>query len=121
MENEAFRSLVASLAAHLGAPDPHDSGTGMRFKSSHKGKATVYHSGISPGNQAELAFEVVSMARRLQISESEFRALVSQLRASTGRPVEPNVQYNWPRVGVASQAHVALVTEALQQRLEYNS
>lgn len=117
MENNTFQSLSAALAMHLGASSPHDSGTGVRFKSVHKGKATVYHDGVAPGNHAEVAFEVASMSHRLQMPETEFRSFVAQLRESTGRPVESNAQYNWPRVGIASEAHVALVNEALQQRL----
>ena len=118
MENETFNSLFAALAVHLGAPNLHDSGTGVRFKSSRKGKATVYHDRIAPGNQAEVAFEVASMAARLRMAEGEFRSLVARLRESTGRPTEPNIQYNWPRVGIASSSHVTLVIEALEQRLQ---
>lgn len=117
MENDIFRTLTSSLAEFLGAPDIHVSGTGSRFKSARKGKATVYHNGISAENQAEVAFEVESMARRLNILPTEFRTFVAQLRASTGRSVEPNTQYNWPRVGVASQVEVNLIAEALRQRL----
>lgn len=117
MENETFITLCAALAVHFGAPSPHDSGTGVRFKSVRKGKATIYHDGIAPGNQAEIAFEVESMASRLQMSETEFRSFVAQLRASTGRPVEPNIQYNWPLVGLLSETHVTLVDDALNQRL----
>lgn len=117
MENDTFRVLVSTLAEFLGAPDMNVSGTGSRFKSSRKGKATVYHSGIAAGNQAEVAFEVESMARRLAIPPTVFRALIAELRATTGRPVEPNPQYNWPRIGVASQSDVNLVAEALRHRL----
>jgi hypothetical protein len=117
MENDAFRTLVSALAEFLGSPDRNVSGTGSRFKSSRKGKATVYHSGIAAGNQAEVAFEVESMAQRFNISPTEFRAFVAQLRAATGRLVEPNPQYNWPRIGVASQADVSLVVETLRHRL----
>ena len=116
MENEVFGSLVASLEEHLGARNLHDSGTGVRFKSLRKGKATVYHSGIAPGNQAEVAFDVESMARRLQISEGDFKAFVLQLRTSTGRPVEPNAQFNWTRVGLASKGHADLVANVLRDR-----
>ncbi len=117
MENDAFRTLVSALAEFLGSPDTNVSGTGSRFKSMRKGKATVYHSGIAAGNQAEVAFEVESMAQRLQVSPTEFRAFVAQLRAVTGRMVEPNPQYNWPRIGVASQTDVNVIVEALRHRL----
>ena len=121
MENEIFRSLSGALVHHLGASTPLVSGTGVRFKSERKGKATLYHDTIAAGNQAEVAFEVASMARRLHMTEAEFRSFVIHLSELTGRPVEPNSQYNWPRIGVASLAHVTLIDEALRQRLAANS
>lgn len=121
MENETFRSLSGALSVHLGASSPLDSGSGVRFKSPRRGNATLYHGNIAPGNQAEVAFEVKSMARHLRMTEGEFRSFVAKLRASTGRPVEPNTQYNWPRVGVASESHVTLIGEAFQRRLAANA
>lgn len=116
MENPIFNSLVAALATELGSPKEHESGTGRRFTSAKKGKATVYHSGIAPGNQAEVAFDVASMAKRLDVSESEFRGRLATLRQQTGREVEPNTQHNWPRVGVASPEHVELLLAEIRTR-----
>lgn len=118
MENEVFRLLSDALSMHLGTPSPHESQTGARFKAPHKGKATVYHAKIAPGNHAEVAFEPVSMACRLQMTEGELRAFLSDLRIATGRPVLPNPQFDWPRVGVESAAHVALIADFLRQRLQ---
>ena len=120
MENEMFRLLSGALALHLGASSPNKGQTGARFKASHKGKATVYHENIAPGNHAEVAFEPVSMAHRLQMTEGELRAFLSDLRTSTGRPVLPNPRFDWPRVGVESAAHVAMIAGFLQQRLQTN-
>lgn len=116
MENETYRSLFGALSVHLGAPSSHVSGSGVRFKSQLKGKATVYHDNIAPGNQAEVAFDVESMASRLRMTAREFQSFVAQLRASTGRPVESNAQFNWPRVGISTESHVALIDGALHQR-----
>ena len=117
MENEIFRLLVEEIFLHPAAPSKLSSGNGVRFKSSLKGKATVYHSGIAPGNHAEVAFDRHSMASRLSMTEGEFGSFVAELWASTGRPVESNSQYNWVRVGIAAQMHVALIGEALRNRL----
>lgn len=83
MENEVFRSLASVLAEHLGAPTMHESETGVRFKSAAKGKATVYHTGVAAGNDAEVAFDVESMALRLRMSDDEFRKFAANLRTST--------------------------------------
>ncbi len=114
MENDVFDAVVASLSAHLGAPTPHESGTGSRFKSARKGKATVYHSRVASGNRAEIAFEVESMASRLGISQGEFRELVARLQTATARPVDLNAQFMWPRVGLSSSDHAHEVARAIQ-------
>jgi hypothetical protein len=116
MVTTIFDSLSRALTEQLGSPSPLDSGNGVRFKSAQKGKATIYHGNIAPGNSAEVAFDVVSMAGRLRMGQEEFRLFVGQLRASTGRPVEPNSQFNWPRVGLASEADVVLIRQALQAK-----
>lgn len=113
MENDIFALLISVLAPRLGRASPLDSGNGARFTSARKGKATVYHSNIAPGNHAEIAFEVESMANALGKSAGEFRSMLTQLRAATGRPIEPNAQFNWPRVGVSSAAHVDLIAQVV--------
>lgn len=117
MENVTYDLLCASLAEHLGLATPLVSGNGARFKFAARGKATVYHRQIASGNQAEVAFEVESMALRLRMSQTAFLTFVSQLKAATGRPVEMNPIHNWPRVGVATLLHVALIREAVQQQI----
>lgn len=114
MENPVYASAVAALTTLLGTGETLASGNGVRFKSARRGKATIYHSNIALGNQAEIAFEVSSMANRLGMSEGEFRSLVASLRNATGRPVQPNPQYNWPRIGIFDQDHVGSVIATLQ-------
>lgn len=121
METEIFRSLAEGLAPYLGSARPLDSGNGLRFTSETKGKATIYHTDIASGNHAEVAFEAKSMSRRLRMSEAEFKSFVGQLRSSTGRPTEPNQQFDWPRVGLDSHSHVAMITEAIQRRIQSNA
>lgn len=112
MENDVYRALISGLAAKLGAQQPLVSGNGARFTSTGKGKATVYHHDIAPGNLAEIAFHRASMAERLGMSEAEFDAAVYQWRLQTARPVQLNQQYLWPRVGFSSleQASIFLRT-----------
>lgn len=107
MQNRIFDATVRALGPVLGSPEPLASGNGVRFKSEQKGKATVYHSEVSTGNQAEVAFHVDSTAARLRTTTAEFRSLISALRASTGRPVQPNAQYDLPRIGLTTEEHVA--------------
>lgn len=116
MSNPVFDSLVSMLTAHFGTASALDSGNGVRFKSARKGKATVYHRDVADGNHAEVAFEVASMAERLRMPQDQFRTFVSQLRVATGRPVETNQQFKWPRVGVTSEAHVMAIREALERK-----
>lgn len=117
MDNRIFQAAVAVFAPLLGAPEPLVSGNGVRFKSGSKGKATVYHSEVAPGNQAEIAFHVDSMATRLRLTAPEFRSLIEELRSSTGRPVEPNAQHKWPRVGLSSDQHLSVVVERITSLL----
>lgn len=117
MENETYRAMVSGLAALLGAAQPLVSGNGARFTSATKGKATVYHGDVATGNQAEVAFHSESMARRLGIAESEFRALVQAWKQQTGRPVQINQQHMWPRVGLSSPEHAATLVTLLQSKV----
>lgn len=61
-----------------------------------------------------MAFEPVSMARRLSLPEGEIRARVAEFRARTGRDVLPDQQFNWPRVGLADAAHVEAIVTAIE-------
>lgn len=115
MDNEIYRGLLMSMRVYLGSPDFLDSGTGARFKSSIRGKVTIYHENIAAGNQAEVAFDGVSMARRFGFSIDDFRERIRQLNLLTGRPVNENSQYGWPRVGVSSQEHVEIILNAMRE------
>lgn len=114
MQNSIFDTLVQELTPLLGAPKYHESNSGTRLTSNRKGKATVYHADLAPGNQAEIAVDVASNAARLGLSEPEMRERVAQARAFTGREVETNLQYNWPRIGLSSQEHIPTVMAALR-------
>lgn len=117
MQNQVFDALVARLTVYFGTGHPLESGTGVRFQSSKRGKLTVYHTNLAPGNQAEIAFEPGSLAKRLAMTERELRALIGELRSKTGREVSPDPQFNWPRVGLADSEHVEVVVAALASEL----
>ena len=117
MQNQVFDLLVMSLTAHFGSGHPLDSGSGIRFQSSKRGKLTVYHTNLATGNQLEAAFEPVTMAKRMSMSEGELRSLVSDFRSRTGRDVLPDSQFNWPRVGFSDAAHVELIVTAIEKSL----
>ncbi len=117
MQNQIFDSLVTRLMVHFGTGHPLDSGTGVRFQSTKRGKLTVYHANLATGNQAEVAFEPATMAKRLSMSERELRSLIGDLRSRTGRDVSPDPQFNWPRVGLAEAAHVEVIVTAIQKSL----
>ncbi|ENO82821.1 hypothetical protein B447_02351 [Thauera sp. 27] len=51
------------------------------------------------------------------LTESETLSFLSQLRATTGRPVQTNGQFEWPRVGLATDEHVTKVIAAIKHRL----
>jgi len=114
MQNPTYDALIQELTPLLGAPKDHESGSGARFTSSSKGKATVYHSNLAPGNQAEMAVDIASNAARLGVSEREMRERVAQARALNGREVETNAQYNWPRIGLSCREHIAAVLVAMR-------
>jgi len=115
MRNPTFDALVQELTPLLGASKEHSSETGARFTSSRKGKATVYHSNLATGNQVEVAIDIASNAARLGLTERELRERIVQARASTGRDVEENGQYNWPRIGLDSLEHIPAVLRALRE------
>jgi hypothetical protein len=117
MRNHVFDSLVTRLTFHFGTGQPLESGTGVRFQSAKRGKLTVYHSNLAVGNQAEVAFEPTTMAKRLSMSERELRSLVGALRSATGREVSPDPQFNWPRVGLADAAHVEVIIAGIEKCL----
>ena len=114
MRNPIFDELVQELTPLLGAAKDHTSATGVRFTSSTKGKVTVYHSNLATGNHAEVAIDIASNAARMQLSEREMRDRINQARMATGRDVERNAQYDWPRIGLAGPEHIPSVLQALR-------
>jgi len=116
MKNSIYDSALTDLATIFGSHDDLESGTGARFKSNKKGKLTIYHRNIAAGNSAEIAFEVDSFAARFKLSASEAAAFLARLKAATGRQVEINPRFQWPRVGLATAADVVTVLDALKQK-----
>lgn len=117
MQNQIFDSLVTRLTVHFWTGHPLDGGTGVRFQSAKRGKLTVYHANLATGNQAEVAFEPATMAKRMSMTERELRSLIGEVRSRTGRDVSPDPQFNWPRVGLADAAHVDVVATAIEKNL----
>lgn len=113
MQNPTFDRLVQELTPLLGAAKDHKSTSGVRFASNRKGKATIYHENLAPGNQAEIAIDIASNAIRLGLSEKEMREKVAEARARTGREVEANIRYDWPRIGLSTQEHIPTVMAAM--------
>lgn len=114
MENPVYESVVSRLAGLLGPGKALESGSGTRFTSAKRGKVTVYHTNLATGNHAEVAFDPPTMAKRMSMSEREFRSLIADLRGRTGRAVSPDPQFNWPRVGLVCEADVAAVVHAIE-------
>lgn len=112
--NQIFELTVAALAQVLGStPTKLDSGNGCRFTKAARGKATVYHADIAPGNRAEIAFEPASFAARLKMEPAQAAAYFAQIHKVTGRPVSLNSRFKWPRVGIVD----ALDLERLMSEL----
>ena len=114
MINPTFETLVLELTSTLGSPKEHVSDSGASFTSTKKGKVTVYHSNVAAGNHAEIAIDIASHSARLGISEREMRDRIIQARAATGRSVDTNAQYDWPRIGLSSLDHVSIVLKTLR-------
>ena len=117
MQNQIFDSLVTRLTVHFGTGHPLVSGTGVRFQSAKHGKLTIYHANLATGNQAEVAFEPATVAKRLSMSERELRSLIGDFQSRTGRDVSPDPQFNWPRVGLADAEHVEVIVTAIEKCL----
>lgn len=117
MLNNVYNRAMSELATIFGRFNDLPSGNGARIQAAKKGKMTIYHQSIAAGNQAEIAFDIPSFSERLGLTESETLAFLSQLRATTGRPVQINAHFKWPRVGLATDEHVAKVISAIRHRL----
>lgn len=117
MTNNIYQQLISELSSIFGSHHQLESGTGVRFQSSKKGKLTIYHRNISTGNAAEIAFELESLAARFGLTMPDTLAFLTKLRAATGRPVEINPRYQWPRVGIATTDDVNTVVQMLKVQL----
>lgn len=116
--NTVYCRALSELSQLFGASFTDlPSGYGARVANAKKGKMTIYHQNVEPGNRAEVAFDVKSLAARLQLTEGATRELLHSLKVTTGRPVRLNEQYRWPRVGFASETDVERVLTALRTKL----
>lgn len=113
MQNSTYSALEAVLTQHFGSSTPLDSGNGVRYRSSSRGRVTLYHEGIADGNHAEVAFERTSVAAGAGLPEAQFVAMLADLRMATGRDVKVNTIHLWPRVGAGSPEDVSRIAEAL--------
>lgn len=118
MEYNFYDRTLGVLATWFGSPQPLPSSNGARFTSERRGKATVYAKNISPGNQVEVAFEPTSLARRSGVSEEFARSVISALAEATGRAVQINPRFNWPRVGLATEPDLHQMEEQLARLVD---
>ena len=117
MSNNVYNQLVREFAALFGTGEPLPSGRGFRFRSRGRGKVTVYMANLAPGNLAEAAFEPESFAGHAGVTRQQAHTLLRRLQLVTGRQVQPNPRYNWPRIGLSTVQHVEQVVAQLRQTL----
>jgi hypothetical protein len=118
VKNDVYEMVLLEFSIVFGSFTELSSGNGARFNSSKKGKVTVYHANIAPGNNAEIAFEVDSIGKRFHMTPAMATAFVHQMKASTGCAVAINPQFNWPRIGIASRDHLDMVLAGLRKNIE---
>ena len=111
MQNPLFNKLVIQLTTVLGVPRPLINKSGTRFM--RNGSVTVYHTEIAPGNQAEIAFNVQPIASRFGVAPQALTDAITECQIMTGCEVENNKQQDWPRIGIASDDHLNLITKKL--------
>ncbi len=117
MKNPVYDRTVTALSNLIGgSPQDFVSGTGCRFTNSRRGKLSVYHSNIAVGNRAEVAFHVESLSERLGLGAQEVAPYFSSIAGVTKRPTNPDLRFNWPRVGLVSEDDVTLLIDHLSQR-----
>ncbi|MCH1993537.1 HNH endonuclease [Achromobacter xylosoxidans] len=114
MDNPVYRSAMEGLQEMYGPLSGWQSNVGVRTNTSPKGKITLYHDRIAPGNKAELAVDPESMARATSQGKDKAEAFVKQLAQLTGRATLSHARYKWPRIGLAVDSDVEAVLEALQ-------
>jgi hypothetical protein len=117
MTNNVYELILTKLTPIFGSRQELVSGNGARFTSAKKGKLTVYHADIAPGNKAEVAFETSSIAARIGSGMQGANALICELKALTGQSVTINQVHGWPRVGLATMDQVTEVVDRLAARL----
>lgn len=115
MQNAIFDNTVAELKTIFGTPRHLVNKNGVRFQ--RNGSVTVYHEELAPGNNAEIAFNVQALASSFGVAPASLMKLISECNAVTGREVEVNKRQDWPRVGIVSEEHVALVKQKLSELL----
>lgn len=111
MQNVIFDNTVAELKTIFGTPRHLVNKNGVRFQ--RNGSVTVYHEDLAPGNNAEIAFNVQALATSSGVTQHALNSLIDECNASTGRAVRINKRQNWPRIGIVSEEHVALVKQKL--------
>jgi len=117
MVNDVYEHAVLMFGKLFGKAQPLNSGTGVRFTNSSRGKVTIYHEAIAAGNRAEMAIDPATFSRRLRRTHSQTLALIQQLRTHTGRDVDRNPQHDWPRIGFSTKDDVNTVAEILTTRI----
>ncbi|MBT8768732.1 hypothetical protein [Metapseudomonas boanensis] len=109
-----FKSAHEQLESIYGKLNPLQSGTGVRCTDDAKGHVTLYSKNLAPGNLAELAFEIETMALRAKKTPTDAKDFIERLRLATGQPVSINPRWKWPRVGLSKPEHVDLVVKELK-------
>ncbi|MFK3971142.1 hypothetical protein ACI2KS_10490 [Pseudomonas sp. NPDC087358] len=108
-----FTTAQERLNPIYGAMQTWDSGNGVRCINESKGRVTLYSKNLASGNLAELAFEISTMAARAGETQDSAKALVDEMRKSTGQDVNIDPVWRWPRVGFSKKEHVDLVVDKL--------
>jgi hypothetical protein len=116
MENALYDSTLAVLKNLFGMPRPLVNKKGARFL--RNGTITIYHDELSPGNSAEIAFNVQPIATSYNIQPSALSGMLEECRRTIGRPTEVNKQQNWPRLAIATEEDLELVTRRLSSLLK---
>jgi hypothetical protein len=116
MENALYDNALAALKTLFGMPRPLVNKTGARFL--RNGTVTIYHDELSPGNSAEIAFNVQPIATSYNIQPATLSSLLDECRKTIGRPTEVNKQQNWPRLAIATEQDLHLIVEKLSALLK---
>ena len=111
MQNPVFDKLVMQLTPLLGLSRQLVNKSGTRFL--RNGSVTVYHTEVAPGNLAEIAVNLQPVATKFSISAHALNDVITECQVMTGCEVEVNKQQDWPRIGIASDDHLALVIQKL--------